>query len=446
MAFPGFNHNLGKSFAKLSEVLTSSVNGKVGLSSVVGLPIAIEFGTGSLKILQVAAGEPPSLVAAACLETPDELMADHRRRLDWQLQALPRLIKQGGFRGKRAVCAIPSWQTLCKHVQFVRSEGVPTPAAVESAISMQLNCDPNSLVYRYLEMGAPERTGKAEVILMAVAREVVEKLMKGIVACKLQPVGMHSEFAATLRAFDYVHKREGDAKLNTLYLDIGAWTTKVMISHGKKLVFTRLIEIGGHHLDTIVSQQLEVDVGEARRMRLALDNATPAYVAPKARAARPVLVSDAAPVGVGVGGAGGVAVAMAAPKKKDAFTEQRGDGVAPGFTPEITAQPPAPVAPGRSNLTEPLETITDEVQMCLRYHAAQFRSQRVERAIFIGGESRHRGLCQHIARALRLPAQMADPMARVARSGQEPALGIDLKQPQPGWSVTLGLCLSPTDL
>jgi hypothetical protein len=47
---------------------------------------------------------------------------------------------------------------------------------------------------------------------------------------------------------------------------------------------------------------------------------------------------------------------------------------------------------------------------------------------------------------LKLPAQMADPLARIVRTGAEPALGVDLKQPQPGWAVVLGLCLSPTDL
>ncbi len=51
-------------FAKFGNALSSSVG------NVLGLPIAIDFGTGSLKILQVAAGDPPVLVAAASLETP----------------------------------------------------------------------------------------------------------------------------------------------------------------------------------------------------------------------------------------------------------------------------------------------------------------------------------------------------------------------------------------
>ena len=64
----------------------------------------------------------------------------------------------------------------------------------------------------------------------------------------------------------------------------------------------------------------------------------------------------------------------------------------------------------------------------------------------MGGESRHLGLAQHIARTLRLPAQVADPMAGVARTGKETTTGVDFRQPQPGWAMCLGLCMSPTDL
>src|SRR5262245_19180217 len=97
MAFSGM-----RNLAKIGNGLSSSVGGTLGrVGNVLGLPIGIEFGTGSLKILQVAAGDPPVLVAAACLETPDELMTDHRKRLEFQIQGLPRLIKHGGFKGRR---------------------------------------------------------------------------------------------------------------------------------------------------------------------------------------------------------------------------------------------------------------------------------------------------------------------------------------------------------
>ncbi|MBC7835562.1 MAG: hypothetical protein H7Y88_10760, partial [Phycisphaerales bacterium] len=98
------------------------------------------------------------------------------------------------------------------------------------------------------------------------------------------------------------------------------------------------------------------------------------------------------------------------------------------------------------DLSEPLEALTDDIAMCLRYHDSLFPGRKINRAIFVGGEARHRGLCQHVARTLRLPAQVADPLSRLARTGGERCTNVDMKLPQPGWAVPYGLCISPTDL
>ncbi len=352
------------------------------------------------------------------------------------MRGFPCLIKRGGFKGKRAVCAIPAWQTKCKHISLARAEGMSLAAQVNDAIAVQFGRDPATLVYRYIEVPCAEKSSKAEIMIAAVPRELVEQLMKAIVDAKLEPVGMHGEFSCVLRTFEHVHRRDADANQNTLYLDLGATTTKVMISHGKELAFARVISLGGRHLDDLLVRQLKCDLSEARRIRLGDDSA---FVPPPQKAKAEVLVGAAA-----AGAPGGEAPAGAPGPAQ--HQERSKFNSAPGFSTEVRSQPPAALCPDAGNLSEPLESVTDEVMMCLRYHDSQFPGKRVDRAMFVGGEARHRGLCQAVARALRLPAQMADPLARIARTGAEPALGVDLKQPQPGWAVALGLCLSPTDL
>lgn len=403
------------SLAKVRPALAAGVNlPGPGLS-----PIAIDFGVAGLKVLQVQGSDPPALVAAAYLPTPEPLIDDDNKRLDFQTQHLAKVIREGGFKGKRAVCAIPAFQTFCKNLQFPKTDGVSTQAMVDAAIPTQFNRDPSQLVYRTIDVSMAG-TGKCEVIVVAAMRDLVDRLMRTIAGVKLQPVGMHSEFAAVLRAFDYVNRREGDINQTTLYLDVGCAATKIMIAHGKEMSFARVVNIGGKHLDDLAADQLACMREQARRLRLALSAEAPAEPA---------------------------SVATARAESPEARDRRGGTStVPPGFTPEVRQQAPVPVAPDEADLSELLETLTDEVQMCVRYHASQFPSRKVDRVLFVGGEARHRGLCQHIAKALRLPAQAADPMARVARSGKEPAFGIDLKLPQPGWAVALGLCLSPTDL
>jgi Tfp pilus assembly PilM family ATPase len=184
-----------------------------------------------------------------------------------------------------------------------------------------------------------------------------------------------------------------------LVLDVGVGTTKAMIVHGTRLVFARSIEMGSRHMDETIAQQLRCTANEARQVRLGLERLTP----------RPVAA---------------------------ATTAESGSG---GFTPI------KPIAPD-PDLSEPLEILADEASMCLRYHRSLFPDRPVEKVIFLGGQSRQRLFCEELARALRLPAQTMDPLARLSRSGKVPSEGVDVTAPQPGWAVSVGMCLSPTDL
>ncbi|HRQ73225.1 MAG TPA: pilus assembly protein PilM [Phycisphaerales bacterium] len=401
--------------------------GALGLVKQPGPPVAVDFGTASLKVLQIAPGETPLLVAAACLPTPEGLLDDPRKRLEFQTDQLPGLIRSAGIRAKRAVCAIPSSHTFCKHAQFARSDDAPLSSMVELMLAEQLGRDPSRLVYRCYEVPGAERVagGKCEVICLATGREVVNRLMHALKSAKLEPVGMHAEFTALLRAFDYVTRRAEDKSRATLYLDVGCGGTRAVIAHGRELVFTRVINAGGLLLDRSVAEQMGCPLERARAARLSMND----LVSPAARP-RP----EPAAVGASSLG-GGVAVE----------DDRRERAIAPGLTPSLDEQPDAPASPRGVSLSEQVEILTDEVGLCLRYHESLF-GRRIDNAVFVGGEARHRGLCQHVARALRVPAQVADPLARLARTGEERVLGVDLSQPQPGWAVALGLCLSPTDL
>lgn len=396
------------SLAKLGQKLSSTVGGQVGLVP----PVAIDFGVSGLKMLQLEPGEQPKLVAAAFLQTPEELVRDNQKRLDFQLQSLPKLVKQAGFKGRRAVCTIPAWLTAVKCLQVPKVEGASMASMVEAALPAQLGVSAGAIVYRYFETGAASN-GMSEVILLATARDQVDRLVKGLVAAKLDPVGMQSEYTALVHAFDHITRREGDANLTTLYLDIGQGATKIIITRGRELAFARLVEIGGTHLDALAAKQLDCTPVEARRRRHDTGVFVPGGAADKPTVER---------------------------------LDRRGPGAGKGLSDNLLQQPAEAMGPESTDLSEPLEILTDEVMMSVRYYTAQSGGRKLDRVIFVGGEALRRGVCQKIARQLRIGAQAADPFAWVAKTGTEPTLGVDVKQPQPGWAVVMGLSTSPTDL
>ncbi|MCW5765644.1 MAG: pilus assembly protein PilM [Phycisphaeraceae bacterium] len=430
----------------------------IGLLSNAGLPIAVDFGAASLKVLQAHAGDPPTLVAAAELPTPEALAGDPAKRLAWQFEQLPQVMKSGGFKGKRVVCAIPASHTFCKHVQLATGDGADLADLTASAVAGQLACLPDSLLCRpVVVQGASTATAsKAEVIALTAARAFVGRLMDAVRACRLEPVGMHPECVALLRAFDHITRRAEDAGLVSLYLDMGYGTTTVAVAHGTDLVFAKHISIGGRLLDQTVSKQAFCGLGEARAMRLRMTALTrasspaaanvPAGMAALEAAIRKAQAAQGRPMQA-AGAQGAAEAAEPAGGVATATEDRRATSAAPKGCSMVPAPSPADAEiDPRVDLREPLETLTDEISMCLRYYDGLFPGRRVSRAIFVGGEARHTALCQHVAKALRLPAHVADPLARLARGGGEPLLNVALNQPQPGWAVAMGLCLSPTDL
>lgn len=383
-------------------------------------PIGVDFGAGSLKVLQVMQGtfkEPARLVYAATVPTPPELLGKDADRLAFQVDALHAIVRAGGFKGKRAMCVVSSRRTFVQHIQ-VPVVGAGTVAdRVRDQILTQASCGPESLIVRHVEAGEVKRQGqmKVEAICFILPRQTVLGHMDALRSAKLDPVGIHSEHQALVRTFDPITKRDEDDELTSLYADLGATTTKLVIAHGRRIVLAKTVHVGWAHL-------------RGKGIQGPVQGGTLAQFAAGSKH-EPSTASEAPPE-------------TPAPMTGDVPVDRRTGAPAPGMIglPEADPNAPAP------KTLSAVEQLTDEIGMGLRYHAAMFPKRTVGRTVFVGGGACDMDLCRHIAKKLRLAAQIADPISTVDPCGRTELNGLDLTIPQPGWAVPLGLCLSPTDL
>jgi len=414
-----------------------------------GPPIAIDLGSRAIKLLQVqlgdkgraSVGQVPTLLGAASYPVPAEFLGDAVKRLDWQLENLPRLIKASGMQSKRAVCALPTSHMYLKHVQLPPGVDALLREFAASAVAGDLNCDPASLLVRHVAVpsAACPVAGKTEVIAMAVGRGLVSRMMDAIRAAKLDPVAIHPEPLATLRGFDHISRRAEDGELTCVYLDIGYGSTRVLIAHGADLVFAKTIAIGGRLLDSLVAKQSKCSPADAYAKRIAGSERLSA-TGPRADAD-----ADAAPVKTGIAAIDAAVAAEAKAALSSASVvaidnDRRLNNLPKGYAPIAGA----PLA--ADEMVDAVDDLAGEVAMCLRYYQQLFPGKKIGRCVFVGGEASQTALCQHIARVLRIPAHVADPLARVARPSGLSCPSVDLALPQPGWAVCLGLSLGPTDL
>jgi Tfp pilus assembly PilM family ATPase len=331
-------------------------------------PIAIDFGSSSVKLLQISPGENPSIQAAVGLRVPDPIRLDRDARVAYFEKHLPRMFRKGGFRGRRVICSIPTTETLVQHMQVANTMGMDREETVRAQLAAQRGLAPDNMVIRTYEVTEVHRDEQpmSEVICFAISREAVMQYVELL-------------------------------NMTTLYVDMGWGSTKVAISHDAQIVFARCIQIGGQHLDKKMADRLGCDLASARAQRIS----------------EQVLATSTPDAADDQGGSGGVATTEAV---------------------------------GGDEVGEIARALAEELSMCVRYHASLFRGQKIDRVIFLGGEARNIALCQAVARELRLPAQLGDPLTRFGCKRSLRTPGLSLGQPQPGWAVVCGLCTAPTDL
>ena len=404
-------------------------------------PIAVDFGSASVKLLQIGAGERPSLVAAAELAVPEPMRADPDKLLGFYAEWVPRFIRDGKFRGKRVVIAVPSGQTFTSHMQIAETGGVSRDDLIKGQLQMQMGVQPQGVVVRSIEVGPVHRHGQTmtEMICFAITRDTIMRYIDLLTKkCKLEVVGVHTETLAMTRAFDHLNRRESDDKVTTLYIDLGWGGTRVAVAHGKQLRFARYVPIGGRQFDQLIASTVQCDGASARTHRLSLQSALAAAERTVADAvAEPDPAAEMA--AVATRSAQGAVNRSAPSGSIGTVTLDRRVGAVP-----LELRHAAGCV--NVDLSELMEVMGDELAMSLRYHQGLFGGRRIDRAIFVGGESRQAWLCHHLVKRLRVPAQLGDPLARFQTNGIGETPGLTLGQPQPGWAVACGLCSAPTDM
>jgi Tfp pilus assembly PilM family ATPase len=220
-----------------------------------------------------------------------------------------------------------------------------------------------------------------------------------------------------------------------------------VIARGSNILFARGIPVGGDHFNRAVASALKMSLEDAKVLRIKV-------------------CSLGAPAPAGAGSpeaqhrAGrGSRAAVARPGVPTARCGHEGRGRRNGDWPvagcralagRLSADPVSAELLEKARLVdqacrEPLSKLTEELDLCRRYHESTFSTRPIDRLVFVGGEARHRNLCQQIARQMSLAAQVGDPLVRMGRTSDVGVeSGIDRRQPQPSWAVAIGLSMGPS--
>jgi type IV pilus assembly protein PilM len=423
-------------------------------------PIGVDFGSDSLRMAQVEPADGEfRLVAAASADVPAQMRQDPTARLNFYADTVRDLLASGNFRGKRAILSLPAASTFIQHLRMPKLEEEELRKALPWEARGKLPIDPSHAVLRHIVAGEiyQDQEQKSEVILMAAARELVNQLLAAAAKAKLDVVGMNVEAKAVVDCFTHLYRRKTDGDQCTCFVDIGSSGTRVVVSKAGQILFARSIPIGGEHFNRAVANGLKISLEDARVLRIKLcglqaqaaqaaaenkeragASAAASAAAATRHAAEPQTLEQAFPL---------LGAAMAASAGKSSTAAAAATAHAPAAAPvayEGSGELQGKARLVEQALREPLAKLTEELDLCRRYHESTFHSKPLDRLVFIGGEARHRNICMHVARSMSLAAQVGDPLVRMGRTSDVGVeSGIDRRQPQPNWSVALGLSMGP---
>jgi Tfp pilus assembly PilM family ATPase len=229
-----------------------------------------------------------------------------------------------------------------------------------------------------------------------------------------------------------------------------------VIARGPQILFARGIQVGGDHFNRAVASAMKMSLEDAKVLRIKVCSlaapAPAAGAAPEAQQRHPAQQAQSLEQAFPLLGAGMAARAGRAPAQHGGHataTAVAHQGHGHGGHPAVPSDPVSAELMEKARhvehaCREPLTKLIEELDLCRRYHESTFSSRPIDRLVFVGGEARHRSLCQMIARQMSLAAQVGDPLVRMGRTSDVGVeSGIDRRQPQPSWAVAIGLSMGP---
>jgi len=343
------------------------------------LPIGVDLGSGAIKLAQLRlSGHEVELLAAGSAELPRSCRDSLPDRLHVLAASIRQIMKSERFKGRRSILSLPAKDTFLHHVKVPRLAPDQIAQTLRLELQEKLPSDVKDMVIRHVIVGEVSKD-QQEVLALAVSRETLNAYLAMARKAKLDTISVNVEPLAVVDCFARMLRRAGDASRTMLFVDMGATSTQVALSHGSKIVFARNLSIGGEQFDQAIAAGMDVPIERAHALRRDLS----------------------------MGGA-------------DSSTED-----------DLYRL-----------LDEKLDETAAELAQCLRYYESVFKNRSVDLTVFVGGQAYDKHLCRGLAKRLNVPATIGDPLACVKRlvdAGRH--AGLDNHAPHPDWAVAIGLGL-----
>jgi type IV pilus assembly protein PilM len=268
-----------------------------------------------------------------------------------------------GFRARQVVCSLPEVKAFLRIIHMPPLEASEVGEAIKWEIEANIPLALDQVYYDWQVLG--RRLGREKdgisVLVVAVARSVVDQFVAVLEASGLEPVGLETESVAQARSLLRAAEKGSVEGETTLVVDIGDRRTSFLAAIDGMPCFTSSIPLSSQGMTDAIAKSLRVSLEEAEAMKISLGIGSSLKKDPLFRAVEPVL----------------------------------------------------------ENLAVEIERSIDFYLSGLRYSAS------VDRVVFCGGGSLAKGLLPYLSRRLHRPLEPGDPWTNVRLGRRLPPIDRD---------------------
>ncbi len=357
------------------------------------MPIGLDIGTSSIKMLQLASrGGNLSVVASGRYDLPVDIPIVGADRQALLTEGCRKLIESCPFHGHRVISILPVADMQYQNIRMPQMPPDERRQAVQWEVSDRLGFGQTEAQIEHLHAGEVRQGDdvRDEIILMAASADAVRDHVSMLTAAGLQPAAIDAVPVALARCFARSLRRESDHQVVRVFVDVGLTCSKVLIMRGPRVAFFKIIDIGGAKLNAAVAEHLDMSNEDVVEMR------------------RRAMNSNGEDQTVG----------------EPLFGSTRRENVERAMFDSVR-----PI----------LGDLAKEIGLCLRYFAVTFRGSRPDEIHLTGGEAHEPQLAKVLTERLELDVKPADPLANVDLS--DSSIAIERRGTLPEWSTAMGLAL-----
>ncbi len=344
--------------------------------------VGLEVGTSALKVVELRAGNPPTLGAMAVRPMPPGLITEDEVTDPQGLaEEIKALFHEAGIQRRYTVTAVSNRQAITRNIHVPRMTVAELDEAIRWEAERYIPFPIDEVVLDYFVLDNPEDVeegGQLEVVIAAARLDEVSQQVEYLKQAGLEPHVIDVKPFSLLRALrgslhgEHLTKQtlssENFTEANEIgvVLEIAASTSTVTLVRGQRVLMNRNINVSGDDFTTAIQRAFGLDFDSAEDVKIEYGTAT-------------IPTEDEEDL-----------------LNFDAKREQ--------FSPSRVYDALRPV----------LVELTTEIRRSLEFFRVQSGDATISRMLVAGGGAKLRGLPEAIGDALGIKVELGDPWLSIA--------------------------------